>query len=381
LCVALEERSDDMAVEIRHKETGAVLHQLAIDTLEGASLAGLYFCDADLAGVNLAGANLAGAIFRATDLRGADLTRANMRGTYLFQADLRGANLAEARMFIVSLDSADLTGANLTGADLTGSYLAEAKLKQTTLCYTNLQSTYLAHAELSGARMAFTLLADCPSLHLAAGLAEVEHLGPSALDLSTLRAGATTLPEAFLRGAGLGNAEIDALRALYARPSSHASCFLSATAADCDLAERLGADLRARGVSCWPFRSDLGAGYMVQVAFDQAMKRHDRWVILCSEHSLRQPDVAGQILAAIEREQETSTQKLFPVRVDDFMLSEELRRNVEEKVAAGEWRVDWARPLRERTPFDFRDWTTASSYQAAFELLLNALENPAPRRS
>jgi hypothetical protein len=104
-------------------------------------------------------------------------------------------------------------------------------------------------------------------------------------------------------------------------------------------------------------------------------------VILCSEHSLRQPDVAGQILAAIEREQETSTQKLFPVRVDDFMLSEELRRNVEEKVAAGEWRVDWARPLRERTPFDFRDWTTASSYQAAFELLLNALENPAPRRS
>jgi uncharacterized protein YjbI with pentapeptide repeats len=374
-------------IEIRHKVTGAVLHQRAIDTLEGASLAGLYFCDADLAGVNLAGANLAGAIFRAADLRGANLTRANLRGTYLFQADLRGANLAEARMFIVSLDSADLTGANLTGADLTGSYLAEAKLTQTTLCYTNLQSTYLAGAELSGARMAFTLLADCPSLPLAAGLAEVEHLGPSTLDLSTLRAGATTggapshLPEAFLRGAGLGSAEIDALRALYARPSPHVSCLLSAVAADRDLADRLRADLRARGVSCWPFRADLGGGYMVQVAFEQAMKRHDRWVILCSEHSLRQPDVADQILAALEREQETGTQKLFPVRVDDFMLSDELRRIVDEKVAAGEGRVDWARPLRERTSLDFRDWTTASSYQAAFELLLNALEHSAPRRS
>lgn len=368
-----------MAVEIRHKETGAVLHRLPIDTLEGASLPGLYFCDADLAGANLAGANLAGAIFRAADLRGANLARANLRGTYLFEADLRGANLAEARMFIVSLDSADLSGANLTGADLTGSYLAEAKLTQATLCYTNLQSTYLAGAELSGARMAFTLLADCPSLHLAAGLAEVEHLGPSALDLGTLRTGATILPDTFLRGAGLGSAEIDALRALYAQPSVPPSCLLSAVAADREIAERLLADLRARGVSCWPFRADLGGGYMVQVAFDQAMKRHDRWVILCSEHSLRQPDVAGQILAALEREQETGTQKLFPVRVDDFALSEKLRRNVEEKVAAGEWRMDWARPLRERTPLDFRDWTTASSYQAAFELLLNALENPAPR--
>jgi uncharacterized protein YjbI with pentapeptide repeats len=369
-----------MAVEIRHKETGAMLHQLAIDTLEGASLPGLYFCHADLAGANLAGANLAGAIFRETDLRGAILRRANLRGAYLFQADLRGANLAEAQMFVVSLDSADLTGANLTGADLTGSYLAEATLRRATLCYTDLRSTYLAGAELSGARMAFTILADCPSLHLAAGLAEVEHLGPSALDLSTLRAGATRLPDAFLRGAGLGSAEIDALRALDARPSPHPSCLLSAVDADRDLADRLRADLRARGVSCWPFRADLGGGYMVQVAFDQAMKRHDRWVILCSEHSLRQPDVADQILAALEREQETGTQKLFPVRVDDFVLSDELRQTVDEKLAAGEWRVDWARPLRERPPLDFHDWTTASSYQAAFELLLNALENPAPRR-
>ena len=117
---------------------------------------------------------------------------------------------------------------------------------------------------------------------------------------------------------------------------------------------------------------------MLQVAFEQAMKRHDRWVILCSEHSLRQPDIAGQILAALEREQETGTQKLFPVRVDDFIQSDALRQAVEERVAGGEWRLDWARPLRERPPLDFRDWTTPSAYQVAFERLLNTLASPAP---
>jgi uncharacterized protein YjbI with pentapeptide repeats len=348
------------ALEIRHRETGAVLHRFERDTLEGASLPGLFFCDADLAGANLAGADLSGALFRETDLRGANLAGANLRGTYLFQTDLRDANLAGARMFVVSLDGADASGANLTGVDLTGSYLAETKLCGASLGYANLQSTYLGGADLTGARLAFTVLADCPSLSQATGLDEIEHLGPSALDLSTLRAGATSLPEAFLRGIGLAPEEIASLRALYSGPISYPSCLIAAGAADSQLADRLRADLLARGVSCWRHRPDLGGGYLTQVVFAQAMKRHDRVVVLCSELSLAQPDLGDAILAALERERETGATKLFPVRVDDVLLTDALRR---------------------RTLFDFRSWTAPDAYQPAFERLLDALESPGPHRS
>jgi hypothetical protein len=358
----MSERAPEM--EIRRRETGAVLHRLPLDTLEGASLPGLDFSYADLAGANLAGANLVGGLFRETDLRGANLASANLRGTYLFQTDLREANLAGARMLVVSLDGADASGANLTGADLTGSYLAEAKLRGASLGFANLQSTYLGGADLTGARLAFTVLADCPSLHQATGLDKIEHLGPSALDLRTLRAGAAEgapshLPEAFLRGVGLARPEIESLRALYSGPIAFPSCLIAAAAADRELADRLRADLVAHGVSCWRYRPDLGGGYVVQIAFEQAMKRHDRIVILCSEPSLAQADVADAIRATLERERETGAPKLFPIRLDDTLPD----------------------ALRQRNLIDLRNWTDAIAYQAAFERLLDALSRPASPRS
>ena len=87
-----------MPIEIRHRDTGAVLHTVGADTLRGA----------DLRGANLYGANLCGA-----DLRGANLT-----GAYLYGAGLRKADLTKAY----------LSGANLTGADLKGATIGGDKL-------------------------------------------------------------------------------------------------------------------------------------------------------------------------------------------------------------------------------------------------------------
>jgi pentapeptide repeat protein/TIR domain-containing protein len=358
-------------IEIRHKQTGAVLHRLEIETLEGASLSGLSLSGADLSGANLAGADLFGAVCYHTDLRGANLTRANLKGAYLADTDLRDANLTDALMLVVSLDSADLSGANLANANLTGAYLAEARLTGANLSFTNLQSTHL-----TAARMAFTILADCPSLHEALGLDEVEHRGPSSIDLTTLRASAAALPEAFLQGIGLPKPAIDALRRLYARPVSPPTCVLVCARADAEFTHRLRDGLLARGVSCWEYCPDLGGGYHAQIAFIEAMKRRDRLVFVCSHDSLAQPDLLHLLETTLRREEETGAQKLFPVAVDDVLFSNTLPGLAGEKLAAGASHLDWLRRLRERPVPDFRGGTGESTFHAQIELLIDALQVP-----
>ena len=63
-------------IEIKHRETGVVLHTVRADTLIG---------------VILRGASLSGASLSDADLRGADL-----RGADLHVASLRGVNLSDA---------------------------------------------------------------------------------------------------------------------------------------------------------------------------------------------------------------------------------------------------------------------------------------------
>jgi len=210
-----------------------------------------------------------------------------LRGAYLANSDFRGTDLSGAILFSASLDTADLTGANLSGANLAGAYLADAKLTRANLGYANLQSTYLGGADLTGAQLAFTVLADCHSLPLATGLDTVEHRGPSTLDLSTLRAGVATLPDSFLRGVGLSEREMTVLRAFYAEPAEHRCCFLAADPADDEFAAMLRTSLLARGVGCWPFRGNLGAGYVLQIVFNHAVRRRSALILVCSEAGMR----------------------------------------------------------------------------------------------
>jgi len=79
-------------IEIKHRETGAVLHTVNAETLSGANLWGAYLSLADLSGVYLSLANLSGA-----DLSGADLSGAKLSGADLSRAKLSGANMSGAK--------------------------------------------------------------------------------------------------------------------------------------------------------------------------------------------------------------------------------------------------------------------------------------------
>jgi uncharacterized protein YjbI with pentapeptide repeats len=95
------------------------------------------------------------------------------------------------------LDGTVLTDSDLTHAELSRAFLAGAQL---------------AGADLTGATLGRTVLAACEDLARARGLETVGHHGHSCLDLATLRAGVDTLPDGFLRGAGVERGEIEALR-------------------------------------------------------------------------------------------------------------------------------------------------------------------------
>jgi uncharacterized protein YjbI with pentapeptide repeats len=351
-------------IEIRHRTTGGVLHRLEANTLAGADLTGINLCNADLVGMDLRGAILTGSVCRFTQWRGANLSRADLRGAYLADADFRGANLSGALLFSDSLDTADLTGANLTGANLTGAYCAEARFVGANLSYANLQSAYLGDADLTGARLAFSLFADCPSLVQAVGLREVEHFGPSMLDLTTLRAGLAELPDSFLRGVGLARDEIQTLRTLYGQAGCYASCFLAFDAADSDLAARLRSDLQANNVSCWPFCPDLGAGYPLQIVFNHAVRRRSRLILLCSETAVRQ----GRILEAAQNvtghKPETDRPQPLLLLLDDFVSS---------NLAVEAPLSDWRHYFHHCPSIDFGQWQHDDRYKAALRNLLDAI--------
>jgi hypothetical protein len=82
-----------MPTEIKHRNTGAVLHTVEADTLSGANLSGANLVGANLVGADLSGANLRGADLVGADLREADLSGANLRGADLVGADLREATI------------------------------------------------------------------------------------------------------------------------------------------------------------------------------------------------------------------------------------------------------------------------------------------------
>jgi len=92
--------------------------------------------------------------------------------------------------------------------------------------------------------------------------------------------------------------------------------------------------LIAHDVSCWRYSASLDGGYIAQVAFNKSMKRHDRMVFICSRQSLAQPELRDLLVATLERERDTGAQKLFPVTVDDFILSDALLQTADERLAA-----------------------------------------------
>ena len=80
------------------------------------------------------------------------------------------------------------------------------------------------------------------------------------------------------------------------------SCFISYSTKDQEFAERLHADLQARKVRVWFAPEDLKIGDVFRQSIDQAIRLHDKLLVVRSEHSVASDWVQTEVEAAFERE-------------------------------------------------------------------------------
>jgi uncharacterized protein YjbI with pentapeptide repeats len=333
----------------------------------------------DLDGAELYGADLDGA-----NLRGADLNGAHLSGAGLFEADLTGANLASADLFEADLSQAYLNGANLREADLlradlTNANLSQADLSRANLIWANLNGADLSGANLSEAQVGLTVFANI-DLSLVEGLDAINHRGPSTIGIDTILCSKGKISEAFLRGCGLSDIEIETaklhnpdltsekvanitakINELYAaKPVEYHSCFISYSSKDEAFARRLYADLQQKGVRCWFAPEDMKIGDRIRPAIDQAIRLRDKLLLILSERSINSTWVEKEVETAFEEERKRGQTVLLPVRLDETVME-----------TAQAWAADIHRT---RHIGDFSRWKDRDAYQKAFERLLRDLK-------
>ena len=306
--------------------------------LSGANLKGAYLREAILRGADLSGASLSRADLSGASLSGADLSGADLVWTNLGGADLSGADLSGAGLFRAGLWRAELNGANLSGADLSAVFLSETKFINVDLSQTK-------------------------------GLDKFIYEGPSSIDHRTL-ARSGRLPDVFLRGIGLPEHYIDHLPGLFwnRSPIEFYSCFISYSSTNEDFARRLHNDLQAEGVRCWFAPEDIQGGKKIHKQLDDAIRLHDKLILILSRASMNSRWVILEILKAIKREKAEDRQMLFPVSLVPYELLKEW------DPFDADTATHIGREIRSYYIPDFSNWKDHDSYQVALKRLLRDLK-------
>jgi len=277
-----------------------------------------------------------------------DLNSASLSYASLIGADLRGANLYGANLVKAKPINADLRAAEFINADLSNSFLGGASLSNADLSGADFTST-----ELAGTTFADNDLSEVK------GLEEVIHYAPSSIGVDTLYKSRGQIPEVFLRGCGVPEDFITYMRSLVVQPIQFCKSFISYSSKDQKFADRLYADLQNKGVRCWLATEDLKIGEKIRLGIDDAIRMHDKLLLVLSMYSVASDWVEQEVETALARERKEKRAVLFPIRLDDAVM----------KIETG-----WPALIRNtRNIGDFRKWKQHDSYQKAFDRLLRDL--------
>jgi uncharacterized protein YjbI with pentapeptide repeats len=335
--------------------------RLHMANFKGANLDGTQFRRAYLAAANLSGANLSKAMFLEANMSFADLSSA-----FLTQCDFSSANLNGA-----DLSGADLDKANLYEADLRTAILYRSKLNKANLYKADLTMSHLLGAYVTYASVGLTSFASV-DLSGVEGLGTVVHSAPSSIGIDTIYKSKGKIPEVFLRGCGVPEEFIAYIGSMVGRPIEYYSCFISYSTKDQAFADRLYADLQAKGVRCWFAPHDIRGGRKIHEQIDEAIRVHDKLLLILSEHSMASDWVGTEIANAREREAREKKQMLFPITLAPF---EEVKQWKKFDADRG---TDSAREIREYYIPDFSGWERDSAgYAKEFERLVTALKSGA----
>jgi uncharacterized protein YjbI with pentapeptide repeats len=292
-----------------------------------------------------------------------DLSGAKLLGAILHGADLSRANLIDAH-----LSGADLSGTNLFGAILHIADLDNANLREACLRAAVLNKANLTRANLTGVIAGHTLFC-AVDLSSAIGLETIQHEGPSTIGIDTIYKSKGNIPEVFLRGCGVPDTFIEYVRSLTAKPFDYYSCFISHSTADKVFADRLHADLQAKGVRCWYAPHDMEGGEHIETQIDRAIKVHEKLLLMLSESSINSNWVKREISKAVKREENEGKRVLFPISLVEFSTLEQWEF-VDSKGR------DLSEEIRKFYIPSFKGWENDNSlYTTEFDKLLKAFKD------
>jgi hypothetical protein len=230
-------------------------------------------------------------------------------------------------------------------------------------------------ADLSHCQMGWTHLGNV-DLSQCKGLETVEHEGPSSIGIDTIYRSDGKIPEVFLRGAGVPENFIEYMPSLVGTGFDYYSCFISYSSKDQEFAERLFADLQAKGVRCWYAPHHGQAGQKLHKQIDEAIRLHEKLLLILSADSIKSEWVKTAIKRAAKRQAKEKKDVLFPVSLAAF---DKLRAW---ECFDGDLGKDLAAEVREYLIPDFSRWKTDNkSYQKAFDKLLRDLKSGKTRQT
>ena len=343
----------------------------------------------DLSGANLSGMNLAG-----IDLRDARLTRVDFRDSNLQRARLSLANLSRAALIGASLHQANLKetrlshaiimNANLQDVDLSGSYL-----HKTIIAKTNLSGVYLYKAHFSEAYLNESIFTNASfadttlgasDLSLAIDLEKANHHGPSTIGMDTIHKSKGKIPESFLRGCGLSDADMEyaklsnpdfsneevnkILYKVYELRANQAvqisPLFISYSHADHPFVDKLENCLNEKGIRFWRDVHEMRSG-KIETQIDRAIRQNPTVLLILSQHSLKSDWVEHEVRTARELEKEMERDVLCPIALDDSWKDSPWPRRVMEQVM-------------EYNILDFSAWEDDAKFGNTFSKLIDGLE-------
>lgn len=144
-----------------------------------------------------------------------------------------------------------------------------------------------------------------------------------------------------------------------AASSLYHTCVLSYATEDEVFVKKLYADLQAQGVPCWLAEQDGKLGNKLRAEIYQAIRQLDKLILVLSAKAIESLWMEEEVDVALDREhQQSGTLLLFPVRLDDSVLTSDKY---------------WAITVRQRRIGDLRQWQDDAEYQRALQRLLRDL--------
>ena len=178
----------------------------------------------------------------------------------------------------------------------------------------------------------------------------ISHSGPSSVGVETIYLAKGRIPEVFLRGCGLDDAQIEfaklanpdlsneeinsilyRLYDLRATQVQISPLFISYNQADNNFVEKLGNYLTQKGVRYWRDIHDMKAG-RVEKQVDRAIRQNPTVLLVLSKNSMSSSWVEHEVRTARELEKDLGRDVLCPVALDDSWKTSPWPQRVMEQI-------------------------------------------------